>query len=172
MDERADLHLHTTASDGRWSPEQLIDEVRQAGIGLFAVTDHDSLGSLAEISELVRGSGLCFLPGVELSARLDGQVYHLLAYGFDTNDSDLVALVAENNARLALAGDVIVHLLADDGYPVSVDEYAAYSWDRRRGGWKGRKRPVPAWAARESAACRSSAPCLWPPAWTKSRRSS
>lgn len=136
MDERADLHLHTTASDGRWSPEQLIDEVQRAGIGLFAATDHDSLGSLAEISELVRGSGLCFLPGVELSARLDGQVYHLLAYGFDTNDSDLVALVAENNARLTSAGDVIVHLLADAGHPVSVDEYADYSWDRRRGGWK------------------------------------
>ena len=136
MDERADLHLHTTASDGRWSPEQLIDEVQKAGIGLFAVTDHDSLGSLAEMSELVRGSGLCFLPGVELSARLNGQVYHLLAYGFDTSDSDLIALVAENNARLTSADDVVVHLLADAGHPVSVDGYASYTWDRRRGGWK------------------------------------
>jgi predicted metal-dependent phosphoesterase TrpH len=136
MHERADLHLHTTASDGRWPPEQLIDEVQRAGIGLFAVTDHDSLGSLTEISELVRGSGLCFLPGVELSARLDGQVYHLLAYGFDVNDSDLVALVAENNARLTSADDVVVQLVADAGYPVSVGEYATYTWDRRRGGWK------------------------------------
>ncbi|MEJ2735141.1 MAG: PHP domain-containing protein, partial [Anaerolineae bacterium] len=63
MDERADLHLHTTASDGRWPPERLIDEVQRAGIGLLTVTDHDSLGSLAEVSQLVRGSGLCFLPG-------------------------------------------------------------------------------------------------------------
>jgi predicted metal-dependent phosphoesterase TrpH len=136
MDERADLHLHTTASDGRWSPEQLIEEVQRAGIGLFAVTDHDSLGSLAEISELVQGSGLCFLPGVELSAKLDGQVYHLLAYGFDTGDLDLVALIEENNARLTSAGDVVVHLLANAGHPVSVDGYSDYSWDRRRGGWK------------------------------------
>lgn len=136
MDERADLHLHTTASDGRWPPEQLIDEVQRAGIGLFAVTDHDSLGSLIGISELVRGSGLSFLPGVELSARLDGQVYHLLAYGIDANDSDLVALVAENNAHLTSADDVVVHLLADAGYSVSVGEYETYSWDRRRGGWK------------------------------------
>ncbi len=136
MDERVDLHLHTTASDGRWPPKQLIEEVQKAGIELFAVTDHDSLGSVAEISELVRGSGLCFLPGVELSARLNGQVYHLLAYGFDTSDSGLVALVAENNARLTSADDVVVHLLADAGHPVSVDGYANYTWDRRRGGWK------------------------------------
>lgn len=136
MDERADLHLHTTASDGRWPPELLIDEVQRAGIGLFAVTDHDSLGSLAQVSELVRGSGLCFLPGVELSTRLNGQVYHLLAYGFDTTDSDLVALVAENNARLTSADDVVVYQLADAGYPVTTADYAGYSWDRRRGGWK------------------------------------
>ena len=136
MDERADLHLHTTASDGRWPPEQLIDEVQRAGIGLFSVTDHDSLGSLPEVSQLVRGSGLCFLPGVELSTRLNGQVYHLLAYGFDATDSDLVALVAENNIRLTSADDVVVELLADAGYPVSTGDYADYCWDRRRGGWK------------------------------------
>ncbi len=136
MDERADLHLHTTASDGRWPPGQLIDEVQRAGIGLFSVTDHDSLGSLAEVSQLVRGSGLCFLPGVELSARLDGQVYHLLAYGFDVNDSGLVELVAENNARLTSADDVVVDLLAEAGYSVSPGDYAGYRWDRRRGGWK------------------------------------
>jgi predicted metal-dependent phosphoesterase TrpH len=136
MDERADLHLHTTASDGRWPPERLIDEVQRAGIGLFSVTDHDSLGSLAEVSQLVGGSGLCFLPGVELSARLNGQVYHLLAYGFDANDSDLLALVAENNVRLTSADDVVVDLLAEAGYSVSPGDYAGYRWDRRRGGWK------------------------------------
>jgi predicted metal-dependent phosphoesterase TrpH len=136
MDERADLHLHTTASDGRWPPERLVDEVQRAGIGLFSVTDHDSLGSLARVSQLVRGSGLCFLPGVELSARLNGQVYHLLAYGFDVVDSDLVALVAENNVRLTSADDVVVDLLAEAGYSVSPADYAGYRWDRRRGGWK------------------------------------
>ena len=67
MELRTDLHLHTTASDGRWKPEDLVDAVRRAAIGLFAVTDHDALGGLAPTAELVRGSGLRFLPGVELS---------------------------------------------------------------------------------------------------------
>ena len=137
MDLRADLHLHTTASDGRWPPEELIDKVQRAGIGFFAVTDHDSLGSLAETAGLVRGSGLRFLPGVELSSRLNGQNYHLLAYGFDPENKGLRELVSTSNSRLAGSSDEAIRLLADMGRPVSLEDYASYSWDRRRGGWKG-----------------------------------
>lgn len=136
MDLRVDLHLHTTASDGRWTPEQLVAEVEQAGIGLFAITDHDSLGALASAAEAVRGSGLRFLPGVELSARLNGQLYHLLAYGFDGADRDLNAFAVTNEGRLLSASDDAVRLLAGAGYPISLDDYATFTWDRTRGGWK------------------------------------
>lgn len=136
MEPLVDLHLHTTASDGRWTPDELIAKVRRAGIGLFAITDHDSLGALAEAAALVRGNGLQFVPGVELSARLKGQLYHLLAYGIDPTDPGLKAFVEANNARLVAASDDAVHLLADAGYPVALDRYATYTWDRRRGGWK------------------------------------
>lgn len=136
MDLRVDLHLHTTASDGRWQPEQLVDRVRHAGIGVFAVTDHDSLGSLKETTGLIHGSGLRFLPGVELSSALNGQDYHLLAYGFDLGNQALTDLVLANNARLAGSSDQAVSLLADLGYRVSLEDYARYTWDRRRGGWK------------------------------------
>ncbi len=136
MDLRTDLHLHTTASDGRWPPERLITELQQAGIGLFAVTDHDSLGSLARTTELARHTGLRFLPGVELSARLNGQAYHLLAYGIDPEDVALNALARANKARLTGASDEAVRLLASAGYPISMDQYAGYTWDRQRGGWK------------------------------------
>jgi predicted metal-dependent phosphoesterase TrpH len=133
---RADLHLHTTASDGMWTPARLVAEVQRAGIGLFSVTDHDSLDGLTETMERVCGNGLRFLPGVEVSARLDGQLHHLLAYGFDLADSALTTLVAANGARLRGAGDDAVRLLAEAGYPISLEDYAAYTWDRRRGGWK------------------------------------
>ncbi|HSR31105.1 MAG TPA: PHP domain-containing protein [Anaerolineae bacterium] len=137
MDMRVDLHLHTTASDGRWPPVQLIDELYHSGIGIFAVTDHDSLGGLAETAEKVRGSGLHFLPGVELSARLNGQLYHLLGYGFEPDNPALIAFVEANNARLLDGSDEAVHLLAAAGYPISLEDYGTYTWDRRRGGWKG-----------------------------------
>ena len=133
---RVDLHLHTTASDGRWPPERLVAEVRQAGIGLFAVTDHDSLESLAPTLRLVRGSGLNFLPGVELSSQWEGQWYHLLAYGVDGQDADFRAFVAANQARLRQVGDDAIALLVQAGWPIPLDEYETYTWDRRRGGWK------------------------------------
>jgi hypothetical protein len=136
MNLRADLHLHTTASDGRWPPRQLIDELVRAGIGLFAVTDHDSLASLAETTGVVHGSGLRFLPGVELSTRLNGQLYHLLGYGFDPGDEVLQAFVQANNARLAQSSDDAIHVLMEAGHPISLDGYDTYTWDRRRGGWK------------------------------------
>ncbi len=136
MDLRTDLHLHTTASDGRWTPEQLIAQVRQAGIGLFSITDHDSLDGLAPAADRVRGTGLHFLPGVELSARLNGQLYHLLAYGFSTADPALNALVQANEVRLLAASDDAIQLLVDAGHPISLDDYATYTWNRGRGGWK------------------------------------
>lgn len=137
MESIVDLHLHTTASDGRWPPGQLVGEVKRAGIGFFAVTDHDSLESLAETAELVGGSGLRFLPGVELSSRLNGQGYHLLAYGVDPDNRALRELAAANRARLAGSGDEAIRLLGGNGYRISLDNYADYTWDRRRGGWKG-----------------------------------
>jgi hypothetical protein len=76
------------------------------------------------------------LPGVELSSQLNGQVYHLLAYGFDPENTGLQELAVANNASLTDSSDRAVGLLAVLGYRVSLDDYARYTWDRRRGGWK------------------------------------
>jgi len=113
-----------------------VSQVRQAGLALFSVTDHDALGSLAPVARLVRGSGLGFLPGVELTTRLEGQVYHLLAYGFDADDAALNDFVVANNARLQEGNEEAIRLLIEAGYPLSLADYATYTWDRRRGGWK------------------------------------
>ena len=69
--------------------------MQRAGIEFFAITDHHSLGSLARAAELVRDTGLRFLPGVELSSQLNGQIYHLLAYGFDLENKALGELAAD-----------------------------------------------------------------------------
>jgi predicted metal-dependent phosphoesterase TrpH len=136
MQVRVDLHIHTTASDGCWTPEEAVSQVLANGIGLFAVTDHDSVGSLALVSELVAGTGVGFLPGVELSARQNGQTYHLLAYGLDPTNPELRDLVEDNNRSLLSASDRAVERLVEAGYPVSMSDYDAYQWDRGRGGWK------------------------------------
>lgn len=136
MDTRVDLHLHTTASDGRWTPARLLDGVRREGIGLFGITDHDSLGSLEEASNLVKDTGVRFLPGAEISSRIDGTLFHILGYGFDMYNEALRQLVEANLARLNWENDEAVRLLARTGYPVSLTDYETYTWDRSRGGWK------------------------------------
>ena len=61
----------------------------------------------------------------------------LLAYGFDLENEGLRELASANNAQLAGSSDEAIRLLASLGHPVSFEDYARYSWDRRRGGWKG-----------------------------------
>ena len=51
---KVDLHVHTQASDGTWSPAQLVKQVRAAGIGLFAVIDHNSMDSVAACEDTIR----------------------------------------------------------------------------------------------------------------------
>jgi len=101
---RADLHIHTTASDGCWIPEQVIAGVLAEGIGLFALADHDSVGNVARAESLARQNGLAFLRGVEVSTTLDGGMFHILGYGIDINHLDLLSALGNNTAKLLALG--------------------------------------------------------------------
>ncbi|HET89279.1 MAG TPA: PHP domain-containing protein [Chloroflexi bacterium] len=133
---RADLHIHTTASDGCWSPEQLVAEIQARSIGLFAVADHDTIASLPRCEALARSAGLAFLPGVEISTRCDERLFHVLAYGFDQRHPLLHDMLVENRAKLTTVGDFLIHRLWHEGYGIDLEEYAAYQYDAARGGWK------------------------------------
>ena len=133
---RADLHIHTTASDGCWPPERLIVELQARTIGLFAVADHDSVASLPRAETLAREAGLAFLRGVEISTALDGHLFHVLAYGFDLDDPALAVLLEENEARLNRANEETIRRLINRGFQIDLDDYIAYNHDRTRGGWK------------------------------------
>ena len=63
---RADLHIHTTASDGTWTPAELVQQAQAVGLGALAVTDHDSVANVAEVASLARAVGLRFLPAAEI----------------------------------------------------------------------------------------------------------
>lgn len=133
---RVDLHIHTTASDGRWSPEQLIDEIKRQGIDGFAVTDHDTIRSVKRSEELARQEGLAFLRGVEISSKQDGRLMHILAYGFDMGYRPFQQFLERNETELTSYDDTLIQLLVDAGYSLDKQEYDAYTWDQHRGGWK------------------------------------
>lgn len=80
---KLDLHLHSTVSDGTDTPQALLALVRESGLGLFSLTDHDAVKGCEQILRLRGPKDPAFLTGVEFSCRDGEGKYHILGYGFD-----------------------------------------------------------------------------------------
>mgnify|MGYP000217146663 FL=1 len=63
---QVDLHIHSTASDGTWTPPEVVAAALAAGLGAIAVTDHDSVANVAATHELAVAAELKFIPGAEI----------------------------------------------------------------------------------------------------------
>lgn len=89
---RADLHVHTTASDGEYTPSQVAALAHEAGLAAVAITDHDTLAGVAEACEAAKSLGgkpLEVVSGVEISTHFDGREFHLLGYYVSTDHAEL-----------------------------------------------------------------------------------
>lgn len=82
---KADLHTHSTASDGQYSPAELARSIKKRGTEVWALTDHDSVNGIREAAEASEQLGLRIIQGVELSAD-DYLNLHILGYGFSIPD--------------------------------------------------------------------------------------
>jgi 3',5'-nucleoside bisphosphate phosphatase len=91
---RADLHIHTNASDGEYTPSQVVALARQAGLSAAAITDHDTLAAVREAQE-EGGEEFEIVPGVEISAEFAGREVHLLGYFIRLDHPELNARLAE-----------------------------------------------------------------------------
>ena len=87
MDGEIDLHLHTTASDGRLSPTELVRLAADQGLKQISISDHDSTEGLAEaFAELQNFPDLRIIPGIELSTDIPGDEIHMLGYFIQYED--------------------------------------------------------------------------------------
>lgn len=87
---RADLHLHTTASDGRLEPQEMVSLAVKVGLDVIAITDHDSISGITPALAAARAyHSLTVIPGVELSTDVPRGEVHLLGYFVDYTDSNL-----------------------------------------------------------------------------------
>ena len=100
-DLRIDLHMHSTCSDGTDSPEALLQRVKEAGITLFALTDHDTFRGYAALRGQLREGDPRMLSGVEFSCRDEEGKYHILGYRFDP-DHPAIREVVEAGHRLRM----------------------------------------------------------------------
>ncbi|MBN2908430.1 PHP domain-containing protein [Polycladomyces sp. WAk] len=81
---RVDLHIHTTASDGLYSPEAVVRLAKKAGLRAIAITDHDTVGGVAQAAAAAANLGMELVPGIEISTLANGQDVHVLGYFVDT----------------------------------------------------------------------------------------
>lgn len=115
-----DLHVHTTASDGLLSPEQVVQRAAAAGLMAIAVTDHDTAGGVARAQAEGRRLGLPVIAGVELSAESDCQM-HILGLGVDIESPAYRAFVEEQKIRRRERNAVMLDLLCEKGFTLPPD---------------------------------------------------
>ena len=88
-----DLHLHTTASDGRSTPAELVREAVAAGITTLAVTDHDTVAAVPHVLAAAAAAGVVAVAGIEITAVHAGRDVHVLGYFLDADSRPLNAFL-------------------------------------------------------------------------------
>lgn len=115
---RADLHSHSSASDGTEPPADVIRRAAEAKLDAVALTDHDTVAGIAEAAAALP-PGLVLIPGMELSCRRDGHSVHMLAYLFDPDHRGLASQCeAIRQSRLERAKAMVTRL-NELGVPVT-----------------------------------------------------
>ena len=129
---KIDLHTHSTASDGQYTPTELVQKAVLCDIKLFAMTDHDTVHGLADAEKYAKAQSLPYIPGIEISAQ-DLEEIHILGYGIDYNNKSLLnACAVWQNARLN-RGEVIKNFLHTKGIDINLDEVKSYAVNRSLG---------------------------------------
>lgn len=93
MPDYIDLHIHTFFSDGRQSPENVVDDALKLGLKVIALTDHDSVGGFRPAFDYAADKGLEVITGIELSAAWGEDDIHILGYLFRDDDSHLLEML-------------------------------------------------------------------------------
>jgi predicted metal-dependent phosphoesterase TrpH len=131
---KADLHSHSTVSDGRLSPQALVERAAQKGLGILALTDHDNTAGVAAATEAARRLGLRVIPGVEISADFEPGTMHILGLGIDIHNALLQGKLAQLQKAREERNPKIVERLRLSGVEVTYAEIQAEA----KGGQIGR----------------------------------
>ncbi len=108
---RADLHTHTTASDGTLSPSEHVRWAAAQGLAALGITDHDTIAAWPEAAQTGQSLGLEIVPGCELSTEVGATEVHILAYYFDPVEPAMAALLSRmRGGRRARAAEAVTKL--------------------------------------------------------------
>lgn len=121
----ADLHTHTTASDGMQSPSENVRLAKAAGLSAIAITDHDTVAGVAEALQEGARLNITVVPGVEVSTVANGTDIHVLGYYTNNEDEKWLKRLASLRGIRDQRNEMIVDKLRELGISLTMDEVIA-----------------------------------------------
>jgi predicted metal-dependent phosphoesterase TrpH len=116
-----DLHVHTSRSDGTFTPTEAVKLAAERGLDGIAVTDHDTTEGLSEATDAAREAGIELLSGVEFSAEYQRTSIHVLGYFMDLDDAAFQEELTRLRDDRFRRGEMIVEKLQELGYDISFE---------------------------------------------------
>lgn len=121
-DFRADLHCHTTCSDGSLSPKELIYLSAEIGLKGLSITDHDTIEAYSTAIPFFQEKNIQWISGAEFSSVLNGVSVHILGYSFRLDNQEIHAFCQRHSQRRLERNRIILEKLAKIGMPISEEE--------------------------------------------------
>lgn len=120
--KRADLHVHTTYSDGKMTPEQVVYFAQKKGLQAIAITDHDIVDAVEEAEKIGKENQIEIVPGVEISTLWENQEVHILGYFVDIHDAVLLEALEKQREVRHLRNHMMIEKLQELGISISLAE--------------------------------------------------
>lgn len=117
-----DLHVHTTASDGTYSPSDILRLGKNIGLEAIAITDHETMNGLDEAHRVEKIYNIEIINGIEISTEWEGTELHLLGYLFDHLSEDLQKVINRLKEGRERRNEEIAGLLKRDGIPIEIEQ--------------------------------------------------
>lgn len=131
--KRTDLHMHTTHSDGSFTPRELVRYAKEKGLACISVTDHDTMSSFEESREEAKNQEIELIPGIEISAQFDPGTLHILGFFQDPNHAGLKKTLEDIQRARRERNPQIIERLNKIGIAITLDEVRAESGGKQIG---------------------------------------
>ena len=129
-----DLHTHSRASDGSFTPGELIAHASSQGVSVLALTDHDTVEGNEEASQAAVAAGIRFIPGIELDIEWRPGECHVLGLGLINTNPDLVNLLIRLQEGRLTRNTAIVEKMKEAGIDIDLSRVEAIAEIRASGG--------------------------------------
>lgn len=118
----ADLHMHTTHSDGKLSPSDLVNKLNENQVSVISITDHDTISAYNYVDTSKLNSYIKLISGTELTVYFNKKEIHMLAYGFDLNNAELISYLNSIREQREERAEKIIRQLHTKDVQITYDE--------------------------------------------------